>query len=50
MSQEELNGMTKEDLTTLAAEKNITVTRGDGTDGEPLKADYVAALGATATA
>ena len=47
---DELEAMTKGDLEALASEKGITVTRGDGTDGTPLKEDYVTQLSATATA
>lgn len=50
LKAEELEGMTKGELEALAQEKGITVTRGDGTDGTPLKEDYVQQLGATATA
>lgn len=35
----------KDDLVKEAEEKGITVTRADGEEGEPLKSDYVAALG-----
>jgi hypothetical protein len=40
----ELEDMTKEELQEEAAKRGLTVTRGDGGDGEPLKADYVKAL------
>lgn len=46
---EELEAMPKADLVDLAESLGITVTRADGSDGTPLKEDYVAALGATAT-
>jgi hypothetical protein len=42
--------MTKDELVSLAESKGITVERGDGSEGDPRKADYVSALGATATA
>lgn len=45
-SLEQLEGMTKEDLVTLAERKSITVAREDGSEGEPLKADYIKALAA----
>lgn len=50
LNAEELEAMTKSDLEALAQEKGVTVTRGDGTDGTPLKEDYVAQLSRTATA
>ena len=34
----------KADLVALAEARELTVTRGDGQDGDPVKADYVAAL------
>jgi hypothetical protein len=40
----ELEGMTKEELQEEAEKRGLTVTRGDGGDGEPLKADYIKAL------
>jgi hypothetical protein len=43
-TDEELEGLTKDELKTLAEERGVTVTRADGEDGEPLKADYIAAL------
>jgi hypothetical protein len=43
-SREDLEGMTKEELVDLAADRKIEVTRGDGEEGEPLKSDYVDAL------
>ena len=36
--------MDKADLVKLAEERDIEVSRGDGKDGDPVKADYVAAL------
>jgi hypothetical protein len=39
--------MLKDDLVALADERNLTVTRGDGGDGEPTKQDYIDALSAT---
>jgi hypothetical protein len=46
-SAEELDAMTKDELVALAETSGVTVTREDGTDGAPLKADYVRVLGAT---
>lgn len=40
----DLESMTVDELAALAETRNVTVTRGDGTDGKPLKADYIAAL------
>lgn len=47
--RDELEAMTKEDLVDLATDRGLTVTRGDGSDGEPLKADYVNALSSDTT-
>lgn len=43
-TREDLEGMTKADLVALAEKEGITVLRGDGEDGDPVKADYVEAL------
>lgn len=43
-SEKELQSMKVDDLQALADESGIEVVRGDGEDGEPLKADYVRAL------
>lgn len=40
----QLEEMKKDELAAIAAEKGITVTRGDNADGEPRKDDYVEAL------
>lgn len=46
----ELEALTVADLADLATKRGATVLRGDGEEGEPLKADYVKALaGTTAT-
>lgn len=43
-SENGLNSMKKDELVTLAKEREVEVTREDGEDGEPTKADYVRAL------
>lgn len=40
----DLESMTVEELATLAEKRGVTVVRGDGSDGKPLKADYIEAL------
>lgn len=40
----ELEGMTKAELQEEAEKRGLTVTRGDGGDGEPRKEDYIKAL------
>lgn len=42
--RDELESMTKEELVGMAETRGLTVTRGDGEEGDPLKADYVEAL------
>jgi hypothetical protein len=37
---------TKDELIELAKERDVQVTRADGKEGDPLKADYVRALSA----
>jgi hypothetical protein len=49
-SREELEGMTKADLVELAEQQGVEVTRGDGAEGDPVKADYVEALATADTA
>jgi hypothetical protein len=44
MAEADLKKLEKADLQDMAAQKGITVTREDGGDGEPTKADYVRAL------
>jgi hypothetical protein len=44
LSREALEDMPKEDLVAMASERGIEVKRGDGGEGEPLKADYINAL------
>lgn len=44
MSRTELQGMTVEELTEAAGDAGIDVVRGDGKEGDPLKADYIEAL------
>jgi hypothetical protein len=46
-TREDLDALTKDELETLAEKRELTVTRGDGTEGDPLKADYVDALAAS---
>ncbi len=43
---EELGEMSKDELTALAAEFELKVTRTDATEGTPRKSDYIAALSA----
>lgn len=38
------SSMKKDELVALAEERGLTVTRSDGEDAEPVKADYVRAL------
>lgn len=45
-SHAELETMTKDDLVAEADRRGLTVTRSDGEEGEPLKEDYIAAIGA----
>lgn len=40
----DLSDKSKDELEQMAANRGLTVERGDGKDGEPLKADYVRAL------
>jgi hypothetical protein len=40
----ELEGKTKQELMDMAAERGLTVTRGDRQDGDPVKQDYIDAL------
>lgn len=49
LTRDELDGMTKDDLVAEAEARGLTVTRGDGEEGDPLKADYVEALASGAT-
>ncbi len=44
VSREELEELTVADLEKLATKRGVTVTRGDGAEGDPLKSDYVDAL------
>lgn len=44
-SEEDLSGMTKNELVALAEERGVDVERAEG-EGAPLKADYVRALSA----
>lgn len=44
VSQESLEGKTVAELKKLAEERGLEVTRGDGKEGDPVKADYVKAL------
>lgn len=41
----DLGGLTKAELVSLAVARGVTVKRADGKDGEPVKADYLRALG-----
>lgn len=41
---QDYSSMSKEELVALAEKRELTVTRGDGKDGDPVKPDYVAAL------
>jgi len=43
-SDDELDGLSKDELVALADEQGLTVTREDGEDGAPLKGDYLRAL------
>jgi len=43
-SDDELMKMSKDELAEEATRRNVVVTRSDGTDGQPTKADYLAAL------
>lgn len=43
-ASEDLEGMTKDELSSLADERGVEVKRGDGESGTPVKADYVKAL------
>lgn len=45
-AEAELAELSKGELVELAEEHSIEVTRGDGAEGEPVKADYVKALAA----
>jgi hypothetical protein len=40
----ELEGKTKAELVEMAEARGLTVTRGDGEEGEPVKQDYIDAL------
>ncbi len=44
LAEADLKKLEKADLVDMAAQKGVTVTREDGGDGEPTKADYVRAL------
>lgn len=44
VSREDLEELTVADLEKLATKRGVTVTRGDGEAGDPLKSDYVDAL------
>ncbi len=46
----ELNELTVAQLEKLATKRGVTVLRGDGDEGEPLKEDYVKALTVSPTA
>lgn len=41
----DLSGLTKAQLVALAESRGVKVERGDGKDGDPVKADYLRALG-----
>lgn len=43
-TRDELEELTVEKLEKLASKRDLTVTRGDGDEGDPLKSDYVEAL------
>jgi len=43
-TREQLEEMDKSKLEKLAQKRGLTVTRGDGAEGEPLKDDYITAL------
>lgn len=42
--QKDVRDMTKEELVSEAEARGVAVTRGDGSEGDPTKADYLAAL------
>jgi hypothetical protein len=45
-TRDDLDAMTKDELVALAEKEGLTVARGDGSEGDPLKSDYVDALAA----
>lgn len=44
LTTEQLDAMSKDELVAEAERRGLTVTRGDGGDGEPTKQDYYDAL------
>lgn len=44
-AESDLKSKTKAELVAMADERGVEVTRSDGTELEPVKADYVKALG-----
>lgn len=43
-TREQLAELERDELESLAKKRGVTVRRGDGEDGEPLKEDFVATL------
>ena len=46
-TRDDLDGMTKDELQSIAEKRGLEVARGDGEPGDPLKDDYVNALALT---